>query len=221
MVRAARLRRAAAGRERPARARRRRERGALLGAARGGAAVAPGRACALGELAVRRRRGDRDALQPRARSSPSCRAAARRPRSAPTTTGRRGSSGSSGSASCRTTRASGGTSRPHPTLGTLEVRVADQPTALERTGCSSALVRDLVADAPPSERAARGDYLQNRWAAARAGLDATLLHPDGDERCRPARELRASCSASEPPEPEAHAQLAAEPTLPRTSSRGR
>ena len=29
----------------------------------------------------------------------------------------------------------------------------------------------------------RGDYIQNRWAAARRGLDAELLHPAGD-RCR-------------------------------------
>jgi carboxylate-amine ligase len=97
--------------------------------------------------------------------------------------------------------------RPHPRLGTLEVRVADQPTALERTGLIVGLVRDLVAQAAPSN-APRADYLQNRWAAARSGLDATLLHPGG-ERTVSARELARELLGAEPPEPEAHAQLEA------------
>ena len=97
--------------------------------------------------------------------------------------------------------------RPHPRFGTLEVRVADQPTALERTELIVGLVRDLVATAPPSS-APRADYLQNRWAAARAGLDATLLHPDG-ARTASARELARQLLGAEPPEPEARAQLAA------------
>jgi carboxylate-amine ligase len=98
--------------------------------------------------------------------------------------------------------------RPHPRFGTLEVRIADQPTALERTELIVGLVRDLVATAPPSN-APRADYLQNRWAAARTGLDATLLHPDG-ERTATARELAQELLGVEPPEPEAHAQLAAQ-----------
>jgi glutamate---cysteine ligase / carboxylate-amine ligase len=98
--------------------------------------------------------------------------------------------------------------RPHPRLGTLEVRIADQPTALERTRLIVSMVRDLVAEAPASS-APRADYLQNRWAAARSGLDATLLHPDG-EQAVPARELAHELLGAEPPEPEARAQLAAE-----------
>jgi carboxylate-amine ligase len=98
--------------------------------------------------------------------------------------------------------------RPHPRLGTLEVRVADQPTALERTGLIVGLVRDLVASAPAAA-APRADYLQNRWAAARSGLDATLLHPDG-KRVVSAREAARELLGAEPPEPEAQAQLAAE-----------
>jgi carboxylate-amine ligase len=97
--------------------------------------------------------------------------------------------------------------RPHPHLGTLEIRIADQPTSLERTALVVGLVRSLVADAP-SRVADRGDYLQNRWAAARRGLDAELIHPDGD-RVVPARELARHLLGSEPPEPEALAQLAA------------
>jgi carboxylate-amine ligase len=95
--------------------------------------------------------------------------------------------------------------RPHPRLGTLEIRVADQPTALERTRLLVRLVRDLVADAPASS-ALRADYLQNRWAASRSGLDATLLHPNGDEVVT-ARVLARELLGAEPPEPEAHAQL--------------
>jgi glutamate---cysteine ligase / carboxylate-amine ligase len=98
--------------------------------------------------------------------------------------------------------------RPHPRLGTLELRVADQPTALERTRLLVQLVRDLVAHAAPVN-AARADYLQNRWAAARSGLDAVLLHPDG-ERAVSARELARELLGAEPPEPEAHTQLAAD-----------
>jgi glutamate---cysteine ligase / carboxylate-amine ligase len=98
--------------------------------------------------------------------------------------------------------------RPHPRLGTLEIRVADQPTSVERTGLIVGLVRDLVATAQPSD-APRADYLQNRWSAARSGLDATLLHPDG-ERTASARELARELLGAEPPEPEAHAQLGAQ-----------
>jgi glutamate---cysteine ligase / carboxylate-amine ligase len=98
--------------------------------------------------------------------------------------------------------------RPHPRLGTIEIRVADQPTALARTALLVGLIRDLVADAPPGD-APRADYLQNRWAAARAGLDATLIHPDG-ERTATARELARELLGHEAPEPEAHAQLVAE-----------
>jgi len=98
--------------------------------------------------------------------------------------------------------------RPHPRLGTLEVRVADQPTALERTELLVRLLRDLVESAPsrPSDPAGRGDYLQNRWAAARFGLDAELVHPDG-ERLVVARELAAELLGEAPPEPEALRQL--------------
>jgi carboxylate-amine ligase len=98
--------------------------------------------------------------------------------------------------------------RPHPRLGTLEVRVADQPTSLARTALLARLVRGLVERAPHAV-ADRGHYLQNRWAAARAGLDATLIHPDGS-RTATARELLRGLLEEEPPEPEAHAQLRAD-----------
>jgi carboxylate-amine ligase len=72
--------------------------------------------------------------------------------------------------------------RPHPQLGTLEVRVPDQPTnvglssafaALIQAMCATALADGLPGGGP------RADYIQNRWAAARFGPSANLIHPDG------------------------------------------
>ena len=96
--------------------------------------------------------------------------------------------------------------RPQPTFGTLEIRIADQPTALERTRLLAELVVSLVEGAPARDPVPRGDYLQNRWAAARFGLDAELIHPDGDRMTR-ARELAAELLGAPPPEPEALHQL--------------
>jgi carboxylate-amine ligase len=96
--------------------------------------------------------------------------------------------------------------RPHPRLGTLEVRMPDQPTALARTELLARLVRDLVETAPAREPLNRADYLQNRWSAAHLGLDAQLVHPDGD-RLVAGRELARELLRAEPPEPEALRQL--------------
>jgi len=98
--------------------------------------------------------------------------------------------------------------RPNPRFGTLELRIADQPTALERTELLLELLVGLVARVPHLEvdASARGDYLQNRWAAARHGLDAQLIHPDGD-RLVAARDLAAELLGAEPPAPEALHQL--------------
>jgi carboxylate-amine ligase len=79
--------------------------------------------------------------------------------------------------------------RPHPRFGTLEIRMPDQPTALERTaGFASVLVElcQAALDRPQRtwEPAARGLYQQNRWAAARFGLAAELFHPDGEHTAR-------------------------------------
>jgi carboxylate-amine ligase len=100
--------------------------------------------------------------------------------------------------------------RPHPRFGTLELRIADQPTSLERTALVAGLLASLVARAPAREPrpASRAEYAQNRWAAARFGLDARLIHPDGD-RVATARELAREWLGFEPPQPEALLQLAA------------
>jgi carboxylate-amine ligase len=73
--------------------------------------------------------------------------------------------------------------RPHPSLGTLEIRSADQPTAPELSAAFAALLQALCAtmvDGPPPAAANRGDYAQNRWAALRFGPRAELVHPKGD-----------------------------------------
>ncbi len=73
--------------------------------------------------------------------------------------------------------------RPHPSLGTLEIRSADQPTAPELSAAFAALLQALCAtmvEGPPPAAANRGDYAQNRWAALRFGPRAELVHPKGD-----------------------------------------
>jgi carboxylate-amine ligase len=93
--------------------------------------------------------------------------------------------------------------RPHPRLGTLEIRIADQPTALERTALIVRVVQQLV-ESVPSRPTPRGDYLQNRWAAARFGVDAQLIHPDGSRLVGVGELL-----GFEPPAPEALARRSA------------
>jgi glutamate---cysteine ligase / carboxylate-amine ligase len=89
--------------------------------------------------------------------------------------------------------------RPHPKLGTLEVRVPDQPTDVHLSAAFTALLQALCATALdgglPRNKSAlgdrgRADYVQNRWSAARFGPRANLLHPDGQSYV-PASELAA------------------------------
>jgi glutamate---cysteine ligase / carboxylate-amine ligase len=87
--------------------------------------------------------------------------------------------------------------RPHPQLGTLEIRICDQPTSLARTELLVQTIAALV-ESVPSRPTPRGDYLQNRWSAARFGVDAQLIHPDGSRLCGVAELL-----GFEPPAPEA------------------
>jgi carboxylate-amine ligase len=72
--------------------------------------------------------------------------------------------------------------RPHPALGTLEIRVPDQPTDVHLSAAFAALVQALCAtalDGDVSNEPSRADYVQNRWSAARFGPRAKLIHPDG------------------------------------------
>jgi carboxylate-amine ligase len=80
--------------------------------------------------------------------------------------------------------------RPHPRLGTLEIRMPDQPTSADATVRLVALVQALAATGLEAEREPfdRGLYAQNRWTAARFGPEATLIHPDAT-RIAPVPEL--------------------------------
>ena len=130
------------------------------------------RAPTLGELAVPRRRGDGRALVAARHGCGSCRGAARRRSSRRWRTGRRRSR-RPGS----TTRRIWWDARPHPRLGTLEVRIADQATSVERSAALVALVQALCA-APPEPgsrprrrgraRGARARHVGARRDAARA-----------------------------------------------------
>jgi carboxylate-amine ligase len=83
--------------------------------------------------------------------------------------------------------------RPHPNFGTLEIRTPDQPTALVRTIRFVELLHGLcrwALDAEPRQPVSRAVYEQNRWAAARHGPRAKLIHPD-DRRAESVPELYA------------------------------
>jgi hypothetical protein len=58
--------------------------------------------------------------------------------------------------------------RPHPRLGTLEIRIADQPTEVRRSAAVAALLQALCVAAEPRESPAdREEYLRARALAAR------------------------------------------------------
>ncbi|HWG57386.1 MAG TPA: YbdK family carboxylate-amine ligase [Gaiellaceae bacterium] len=66
--------------------------------------------------------------------------------------------------------------RPHPRLGTLEVRMPDQPTDVTRAAALAALVQALVdAAEPAAEPLDRDEYLDRRAAAARGEAVADEL----------------------------------------------
>jgi glutamate---cysteine ligase / carboxylate-amine ligase len=84
--------------------------------------------------------------------------------------------------------------RPHPRLGTIEVRICDAQTRLENVAVLVALVQSLAGTL--AERFEREGTLdtqpvtliaENKWRAVRHGLDAELVDLTRDEQ-RPARE---------------------------------
>ena len=86
--------------------------------------------------------------------------------------------------------------RPHPRLGTIEIRAMDSQTRLEHTTALAALVVSLVKRL--TEDAQGGAEMvdppwelidENRWLAARHGLEAELIDAAGGRR--PVRELTA------------------------------
>ena len=79
--------------------------------------------------------------------------------------------------------------RPHPRLGTVEVRVLDAQTEAARTAALAALVQCLVADSSGDDRAPEDPLLtgENKWRATRYGLDA-VFHDFAGGRDTGARE---------------------------------
>ena len=145
---------------RPARARRDDELRALPRDARVRPAVAAGGARRLAQLAVPRGREQRSAVRAR---RPAPRAAA----------GGRAAAPGSGRAGRRRSSEAGGDYtriwwdvRPHPRLGTLEVRMPDQPTSVRRSAALAALVQALCASAEPGPPADRGAFAEARADAA-------------------------------------------------------
>jgi len=76
--------------------------------------------------------------------------------------------------------------RPHPQLGTLEVRIADQQTDVRRSAGIAAIVQALALVAAEREQpfADRALYLQRRAEGARAPLPADGLAALVEERAR-------------------------------------
>jgi carboxylate-amine ligase len=79
--------------------------------------------------------------------------------------------------------------RPHPNLGTVEIRVCDAQTRVEHTLGLAALVQAMVKELCEHYEAGLGfgDYPwqmldENRWLAARHGLDGELVDLPANER---------------------------------------
>ncbi|HWI07127.1 MAG TPA: carboxylate-amine ligase [Solirubrobacteraceae bacterium] len=79
--------------------------------------------------------------------------------------------------------------RPHPNLGTVEIRVCDSQTRLEHTIALTALIQAMVHEL--AEHFAAGEKLaeypwqmldENKWLAARHGLDGEIVDLPSSER---------------------------------------
>jgi carboxylate-amine ligase len=87
--------------------------------------------------------------------------------------------------------------RPQPRFGTVEVRILDAQTTVAQTAALVALIQSLarleIRDGYASERLVNTQEAldENRFIAARDGMEATLIDPDQERRV-PARELLAS-----------------------------
>jgi carboxylate-amine ligase len=90
--------------------------------------------------------------------------------------------------------------RPHPKLGTIELRVFDAQTRVESVAAIAALTQCLVATFADSRPEPQPRMLvdENKWRAARYGLDAELVDLARDSE-RSAREaIRELLDAAEP-----------------------
>ena len=95
--------------------------------------------------------------------------------------------------------------RPHPKLGTLEIRVCDGQTRIATVAAITALVQSLVATLAETDDCAAKFQTQpatliaeNKWRAARYGLDTDFVDLEHDTE-RPAREsIRALVELASP-----------------------
>jgi carboxylate-amine ligase len=95
--------------------------------------------------------------------------------------------------------------RPHPRLGTIEVRICDAQTRLAAVAALTALIQSLAATLAGRHAAEGALPIQpvtlvneNKWRATRYGLDADLVDLEHDTE-RPAREaVRALLELAEP-----------------------
>lgn len=76
--------------------------------------------------------------------------------------------------------------RPHPDFGTLEIRICDVPCSIKHLMSIVALIQALVArlgraydEGVKPELAPYFILKENKWRAARYGLDASFILPDG------------------------------------------
>ena len=112
--------------------------------------------------------------------------------------------------------------RPQPRFGTVEVRIMDAQTTLANTAAIAALVQCIVRaeveEGTHLERPMPQEVLsENRFLAARDGMEAELIEPDLDQRV-PARDLLADLVVVCRP----HAQdLGCEAELERVTELGR
>ncbi|MDQ4131478.1 MAG: YbdK family carboxylate-amine ligase, partial [Actinomycetota bacterium] len=83
--------------------------------------------------------------------------------------------------------------RPQPPLGTVEVRIMDVQTTVANTAALAALVQSVArleleeGFASPTLVGASSVLVENRFLAARDGIDARMIDPDGERRV-PVRE---------------------------------
>jgi glutamate---cysteine ligase / carboxylate-amine ligase len=88
--------------------------------------------------------------------------------------------------------------RPHPNFGTVELRICDAMPTLREVAAVGALVQCLVHRIDTQIDAGEPVYIprewtirQNKWLAARHGLDAKLIVDDEGSRCTAGEVIRA------------------------------
>ena len=99
--------------------------------------------------------------------------------------------------------------RPHPNFGTVEVRVMDSQTRVEHTIALAALVQAMVKELAEhyeeGRKLSRYPYEmldENKWLAARHGLDGLAGGPSGHRAACRCPSSRTGCSSGSRPHAE-------------------